>query len=236
MKRKSHNIGRLASSISVAVFAMTAATGQMQAAITGGSVTGGTALTKGGQFVQLTVPWGTASNPVNTVGDNDFGTPNLYAFNEAQNMTLTSALAADVGLTSIAAGTTVSSQFVTFEPGNALNLIGDVLFSSKVLAIITSGGLLVSSNFLGDPAVTYQDPTAVGLEPGDYVTIDPANPDEIEWNTSASTPGDSVRVITAVTSTSSVPEPSVAAFVILGGLLLASSMLRRVDSKCAVKP
>ena len=131
-------------------------------------------------------------------------------------------------------GTTVNSQFVTFEPGDSQNdehMIGDVVFSSQVLAIITSDNLLASSNYLGDSGITYEDPFGVGLEAGDFVTIDSTNPDQIDWNTSASIPGDSVRVITAATATSAVPEPCLAAITGLGAVLFAGSAMTRVKSK-----
>jgi hypothetical protein len=195
--------------------------------ITGGAVTGGSAFTAGGTFVDLSVPWGTASTPANTVGDANFGTPDLYAFAESQSFTLTSALTAQVGQTSIAAGTAVNSFFVTLEPGGAgFLLVGHVDFNAPVLAIITSDGSLTASNFLGDAGITYLDPTSVGLESGDFVTIDGSNPDQIDWNTTASTPGDSVRVILGP-ATTAVPEPFTLPAVGFGLLLFAVGMKRK---------
>ena len=70
----------------------------------------------------------------------------------------------------------------------------DVPFQRNVLRKVRFGGA----------PHAYQDPTEVGLEAGqDLVTIDSGNPNRIDWNTLASIPGDSVRVITE-----SVPEPS----------------------------
>lgn len=195
--------------------------------LTGGAVTGGSAFTAGGTFVDLTVPWGSVSTPANTVGNVNFGTPNLYAFAESQNLVLTSTLTTQVGQTSIPAGTTVSSFFVTFEPGGAgYNLLGHVDFNAPVLAIITSDASLISSNFLGDAAITYEDPLNVGLEPGDSVTIDASKPNQIDWNTFAATPGDSVRVILG-TPRASVPEPSALLISGLGFAGLAALGKRR---------
>jgi PEP-CTERM motif len=203
--------------ISAAIVGLVAA-GPARADIMGGAVTGGSAFTAGGVFVDLPVPWGSVSTPANTVGNDNFNSsPNLFAFAEQQDVTLSSNLATNVGPNPILAGTTVSSYFVTFEPGVGLELIGHVDFSSPVLAIITSDGLLIASNFLGDAGITYLDPVDVGLEAGDLVTIDGSNPDQIDWDTSASIPGDSVRVITGA-ATTVVPEPS--SLFLLGTVLL----------------
>lgn len=186
--------------------------------ITGGGVTGGSAFTGGGTFVDLSVPWGSVSSPADTVGDDNMNSsPNLFAFAEAQDYTLTSILTADVGKTQVPAGTMVNSDFVTFEPHNTLVLVGYVDFSTPVLAIITSDSLLTGSNYLGAPEITYLDPVGVGLEAvnNDSVTIDPSNPDQIDWNTTANVPGDSVRVITAAT----VPEPASFSLLFFGALL-----------------
>lgn len=129
------------------------------ASITGGAVTGGSAFTAGGTFIELSSPWGSVSTPPNTVGNVNFGTRNLYAFPEAQNYTLASTLTTQVGDTSISAGTIVSSFFVTFEPGlTEYQLIGHVDFSAPVLGIVTSDSSLVASNFLGAAGITYFDP------------------------------------------------------------------------------
>jgi len=206
---------------------LTAAGSVFADSITGGAVTGGSAFTAGGTFVNLPVPWGAASTPVNTVGDVNFRTPDLYAFAESQSYTLTSPLTAQVGQTSIAAGTAVNSFFVTFEPGGAgYLLLGHVTFNAPVLAIITSDGSLTASNYLGDAGIKYLDPVDVGLEPGDSVTIDGSNSNQIDWDTSASTPGDSVRVILGPAATNATPEPStlpIAGF----GVMLVSTILKR---------
>jgi hypothetical protein len=69
-----------------------------------GTVTGGTAKTVGGRFVLLNPPLFNLFGPVDSVGNDNFQSPNLFAFNEAQNVTLTSALTVDVGVGPIAPG------------------------------------------------------------------------------------------------------------------------------------
>lgn len=147
----------------------------------------------------------------------------MFAFTEVQNYTLTSTLTAQAGQTTVAVGTVVNSDFVTFEPGNRYSLEGYVDFTSPVLAIITSNGGLIASNFIGDTGVTYLDPSYVGLEPGDTVTIDPANPNQIDWDTAAFIPGDSVRVITEA-----VPEPAHLLVLGLGSLAAFLGLRRRL--------
>jgi hypothetical protein len=192
--------------ISVAALGLFLASASVWAAAISGAVTGGTAKTNDGTYVLLSVPWGGASTPVNTVGDNNFNTWNLNAFDEVQNYTLTSPLVTTTG--TIAAGTVIDSQYVFFDPaGRGGRLIGDVQFNGDVLGIITTkDGLEDTNKLLGDAGVDYQDSNDVGLEPRDSVTIDPSNQEEIEWDTSASNPGDSVRVITAG-DPPPVPEP-----------------------------
>lgn len=63
----------------------------VQAIVIGGGVTSGT-----GIFKKLTVPF-TESDPDNTVGDDTFQDPNLYAFDEDQNVAVgPGALSADL--------------------------------------------------------------------------------------------------------------------------------------------
>lgn len=60
--------------------------------IISGVVTGGTAFTAGGTFVKLTVPLANPFGPPNSVGDDNFQSPNLYGFDEDQNILLTAPL------------------------------------------------------------------------------------------------------------------------------------------------
>ena len=196
------------------------------ASIINGTVTGGTALTDGGTFVKLTIPLANPFGPPDSVGNDNFQSPNLYGFDEQQDVVLATPLVVDVGTSPIPAGTTIDSEYIFFDPGPDLHVIGTVNFDAPVLAIITGTGLLAGSDFLGNPGVNYLNPAARGLEAGDSVTI--SGPNQILFDTVASSPGDYVRVITAFsTATTTVPEPGSAA--LLAGILaaLAWPLVRR---------
>ena len=197
------------------------------ATITGGTVTGGTAQTGGGTFVKLTVPLSNPFGPADSVGNDNFQSPDLYGFDEDQNILLTAPLVVDVGSSPIPAGTTVASHYVFFDPGPTLHVIGTVDFDAPILGIITSTTHLAASDFLANTGVDYLNPGARGLEAGDSVTIN--GPDQILFDTFASTPGDYVRVLTAFSPAAAVPEPD-AAGMMAGGMLafgLLAALRRR---------
>jgi hypothetical protein len=170
-----------------------------------GTVTGGTAQTAGGTFVLLTPPLANPYGPPDSVGNDNFQSPDLFTFDEQQNVTLTNPLVVDVGGSPIAAGTVISSQYVFFDPGPIEEMIGTVTFDSTVLGIITSNADLAASDFLSNPDVNYLNPADRGLEAGESVTM--GGTDQIQWDTISSSPGDYVRVITAVKPATSMPEP-----------------------------
>src|SRR5262245_40001463 len=106
--------------------------------IVGGTVTGGTAQAAGGTFVKLTPPLANPFGPPNSVGNDTFQSPNLFGFDEDQNIVLPAPLVVDVGSSPIPAGTTVASHYVFFDPGPTQTMVGTVDFDADVLAIITS--------------------------------------------------------------------------------------------------
>lgn len=168
----------------------------MSGTIIGGSVTGGTAYSDGGTFVKLMPPLRNPFGPVDSVGDDNFQSPNLFGFDEQQNVVLTSPLTADVGSSPLPTGTIVASHYVFLDPGPLLSVIGTVNFDANVLAICTSDTTLASSDSLAAPGVNYLSTSQRGLEAGDSVTI--SGPRQILVSVSASSPGDYVRVLTAV--------------------------------------
>lgn len=132
------------------------------ATIIGGTIlSGGT----GAMFNKLTVPF-TESDPDNTVGNNTFQTVHLYGFDEDQNIVLAALLNVDVvpsGPTTLPVGATVASHYIFFDPTSG-SIDGTVDFDSDVVALITSTGLLLASDFLANTGVTYLNPGARGLE------------------------------------------------------------------------
>lgn len=184
--------------------------GRAEGSVISGAVTGGSS---GGTFVLIAPPA--------NVGNNNFQSPNLFAFNERQNVGLTAPLVTNVGMNPIPAGAGISSHYVFFDPVSA-TITGTVDFDADVLAIITSTGDLIASDFLGAPGTNYLSPGLRGLEPGDSVSI--SGPRQISLSWGAATPGDYVRVITVTT-----PEPaSFAAFGVgIVGLGVWRKMRRR---------
>jgi hypothetical protein len=194
------------------------ATAPAQAVVVSGTLSGGSALSNGGSFVIVT-----SFPPGFAVGGNDFGNNNVRAFNEVQDFVLLSALAVRGG--SIAAGTKISSHVVNFDPATSRRAIGSVKFDSPILGVATTRNLLVASNYLGRPDVTYSFVNASGLEGNDSVTF---SGDVLSFDLTASNPSDSFRVITAgrVSVAAAVPEPAVWAAMI-AGFGLAGAMQRR---------
>jgi hypothetical protein len=185
------------------------------ATIIGGSVTGGTASTVGGVFVKLTLPLENLFGAPDSVGNDNFQSPNLFGFDEDQNILLAAPLTVDVGMSPIPTGTTISSHYIFFDPGPTEQVIGLVNFGSDVLGIVTSTANLAASDFLSDPGVNYLDPALRGLEAGDSIMI--SGPRQILFDTTASSPGDYVRVLTESTVLS-VPESATWAMLLLGFL------------------
>lgn len=158
-----------------------------------------------------------------TVGRNNFNTPLLYGFDELQSVTLNQSLAVDLGNT-IAAGTTVESHYIFFDPARSTHLEGQVFFDSEILGVFTRNqSLAFTDSLFALPSVTYLNPHARGLEAArDRVSILDA------WTLSVSlqagSPGDYLRVITlsaAKPTGQPVPEPPIMALLTAGILALA---------------
>ena len=115
------------------------------AIIIGGQVTDGS-----GIFEELGLPFSTPLGPDNTVGDNTFQTPNLYAFNEGQNITLTQGYNVNIG-SNLIKDMIISSHYVFFDPNGSTRQEGWVDFDADILAVITQTSLLdLSDTFLNN--------------------------------------------------------------------------------------
>jgi hypothetical protein len=192
---KSHQIGILCIS---ALFSSLAS-----ATIISGAVTGGASFDQGGNFVKLAVPL-TGSTPVNTVGNDTFQDPNLYGFDEGQNLTTTSTLEVNdladglgggSGPGTIPSGVTLASHYVFFDPEATTTQVGTISFDSDVFGVITSSENLLASDFLIPTGINYLNPGNRGLEAGDNVTITGLQTITVDWL--AFSPGDYIRVLTA---------------------------------------
>jgi len=151
-----------------------------------------------GVFTELTLPFNPPNGSQNTVGEDTFQTPNLYAFNEGQNILLNQAYSVDIG-TALVSGNTISSHYVFFDPNNSTDQQGWVDFDADIIAVITSTTNLDASDSFLNNNVNYLNPAARGLERGDIVSIGDGlgsnlNRLYVDWK--ASSPGDFVRVIT----------------------------------------
>ena len=116
------------------------------------------------------------------------------------------------------AGTVISSYYVAFDPSTSRSLVGQILFPSQILGVMTGVGALGDSDFLGNPTATYLNPTLRGLESGvDSVSI---TGDLLSIDFSADSPGDYVRVILAAGPSDPPPVPL---FGPIGAIALAAA-------------
>lgn len=180
------------------------AVGNAHAVIIGGGIISGPT---GSIFQKLTVPFVAPVTGNSSVGKDTFNTPNLYAFNEDQNIVLGSTLMVDVG-SNVASGQTVASHYVFFDPAGSTGLEGYVDFDATIIGVATSRTNLDASDLLQNNLVTYLSPSLRGLESGDKVTIGGTNNTRLSIDWRASTPGDYVRVFTQYSPMAAVPVPA----------------------------
>jgi hypothetical protein len=204
----------------LALTALVVSTAPAAAIITGGSAAGSP------DFIKLIVPV-TESTPDNTVGNDNFNSPNLFGFDEDQTIALPFDINVDIlastGLPgTLSAGTVVASHYIFFDPDGDGLINGRVSFNSNIVAVIFTRNNLAATDSLIHNGVTYLNPGLRGLEAGDMVSIFDAN--TLSFITKASTPGDYVRVLTAFSPDIEVPAPAAIA---LFGLGLAALGLRR---------
>ncbi len=137
-----------------------------------------------------------------SVGDDTFDTCHLYAFDEDQNITLVEPIRVDISTAAnkdrpmIPAGTVVASHYVFFDSLDGIH-IGRVDFDAPILGIAAFQGTMAATDFLANTSVTYISTELRGLEEGDRVWIDEADPHRLWVYWAGSSPGDYIRVFTA---------------------------------------
>lgn len=159
-----------------------------QALVTGGEILQETCA---GRFVLLDPSSGF------TVGNDNFNTCNLYAFDEDQNIVLRADIRVDVGGMDgvIAKGTEVASHYVFFDSIDGTQF-AYVEFDAPILGVATDQATMGATDFLANTNVTYIGERLRGLETGDEVWIDPERPERLYVLWAGSSPGDYVRVFT----------------------------------------
>lgn len=132
-----------------------------------------------------------------SVGNDTFDDPNLYAFDEDQNILLEKPIKVDFGGTDgmIAADTVVASHYVFFDSLNGIH-VGYVDFDAPVLGIAAYQDTMAATDFLANTAVTYISTELRGLEPGEVVWVDEDDPFRLWVYWAGSSPGDYMRVFT----------------------------------------
>jgi len=136
------------------------------------------------------------------VGADTFNTDHLYAFDEDQNILLIEPIRVDIGggdLGAIVSGTIVASHYVFFDSINGTHY-GYVDFDAPILGIAAFQESMAATDFLANTSVTYLSLELRGLERGDHVWIDEADPHRLWVYWAGSSPGDYIRVFTAQSS------------------------------------
>ncbi|MEM7210829.1 MAG: hypothetical protein AAF479_02885 [Pseudomonadota bacterium] len=135
------------------------------------------------------------------VGNDNFNTEHLYAFDEDQNIVLETPIRVDIGGDAgvIPAGETVASHYVFFDSLHGIH-IGYVDFDAPVLGVAAFQGTMAATDFLANTSVTYISPDLRGLERGDYVWIDEKDSTRLWVYWAGSSPGDYIRVFTSKSS------------------------------------
>jgi hypothetical protein len=181
----------------------------------------------GGTFVKLANPAVLTNIGDRTSQLNGLNQLNLYGFDEAQGVTLGSALAVNLGGPasnngSIAAGTRVSSHTLFFDPTGTKTAIGSVTFDRKVLGVLRTTARQLATDSQFAPGLSFSNVSARGLEGVDQVLSWTPGSKTVSVNWNASNPGDTLRVVTAA-----VPEPATWAMMIIGFGLVGGAMRAR---------
>lgn len=111
------------------------------------------------------------------VGEDTFNDPNLYAFDEDQNIELKQPIRVDIGGEGgvIPAGQVVASHYVFFDSISGVQF-GYVDFDAEILGVAAFQDTMAATDFLANTNVDYISVELRGLERGDSVWIDDENP------------------------------------------------------------
>ncbi len=147
--------------------------------------------TGNGTFVKLD------PKDINAVGEDNFNTDHLYAFDEDQNITLERAIRVDIGaeVGIIPGGMTVASHYVFFDSLSGTHH-GYVYFDAPILGVAAYQDTMAATDFLANNEVVYLSTELRGLEEGDQVWIDAEDPHKLWVYWAGSSPGDYIRVFT----------------------------------------
>ena len=131
------------------------------------------------------------------MGEDNFNTDHLYAFNEDQNIVPDAPIRVDIGGVEgrIAAGTEVASHNVFFDSYSDVHY-GFVNFDAPILGIAAYQDTMGAIDFLANTSFTYIGTNLRGREKGDLVWIHDKNPTRLWVYWAGSSPGDYVRVFT----------------------------------------
>lgn len=145
-----------------------------------------------GTFVKLT------TNIPFDVGQDNFDTDHLYAFDEDQNIVLDRPIRVDVGGADgiVPAGSVVASHYVFFDSIDGSHY-GYIEFDAPILGVAAQPDTLDATDFLAKTSVNYISTGLRGLETGDEIWIDEENPFRLWVLWAGSSPGDYIRVFTA---------------------------------------
>lgn len=167
---------------------MVAIAGSAHAVVVGGEIL---RQNGNGEFVKLDT-----SEPF-TVGEDNFNTDHLYAFDEDQNIVLIEPVRVDIGGKKgyISQGETVASHYVFFDSLSGIHH-GYVEFDAPILGVAAFPDTLAATDFLANNKINYVGTELRGLEEGDRVWIDPDYPHRLWVYWAGSSPGDYIRVFT----------------------------------------
>lgn len=175
------------------------------AAIISGEIVGGSVLNKGGMFVELK-PVRLGKGDLIEIGADSFDDPNLYGFNESQNVRSQAGITVDIGR-DIAMNELVASHYLAFDPIRD-RVQARITFDSRIIGVATSTQALDASDYLAATGVDYQNTRGRGLEGKDILYIDENDLFTLVLDLGAASPGDFVRVFTERSPSSPVPIPS----------------------------